>query len=84
MSFGIKKIGTEEYAEWLEIHAQEYQAKHEGFADKMEVDAVIEMFQRSKILHSAKYTNYIGDGDSKTFKDILDVQTYKKFTVNKK
>jgi len=38
----------------------------------MEVDAVIEMFQRSEALHGLKYANYIGDGDSKTFKGILD------------
>lgn len=42
------------------------------------------MFQRSETLHSVKYANYIGDGDSKIFKGILDVQPYKTFTVNKK
>ncbi|XP_071579340.1 uncharacterized protein [Temnothorax nylanderi] len=82
--FWNKKTDTEEYAEWLETHAQECQANHEGSAGKMEVDAVIEMFQRSETLHSVKYANYIGDGDSKTFKGVLDAQPYEKFTVNKK
>ncbi|XP_066584404.1 uncharacterized protein [Prorops nasuta] len=50
----------------------------------MEVDGVIEMFQRSVNLHNVKYANYIGDGDSKTFKGITDSQPYEDFIVNKK
>lgn len=50
----------------------------------MEVDAVIEMFQRSEELYQVKYANYIGDGDSKTFKGILDCEPYENFTVSKK
>ena len=42
----------------------------------MEVDAVIEMFKRSESLHGLKYANYIGDGDSKTFKGILGSEPY--------
>ncbi|CAH0561738.1 unnamed protein product [Brassicogethes aeneus] len=36
-------------------------------AEKIEVDAIIEVFQRSKTLHEVKYANYIGDDDSKTY-----------------
>ncbi|KYQ60348.1 hypothetical protein ALC60_00756 [Trachymyrmex zeteki] len=36
----------------------------------MEVDGIVEMFSRSETLHGLKYCQYIGDGDSKTFKDI--------------
>jgi len=50
----------------------------------MEVDAVVEMFQRSQTLHDVKYANYIGDGDSKTFKGIVDAKPYEDFTVLKK
>ncbi|XP_036147532.1 uncharacterized protein LOC118647217 [Monomorium pharaonis] len=78
-----KRQGTTEYAEWLENHANECDANHEGSAGKMEVDAVIEMFQRSEELYQVKYANYIGDGDSKTFKGILDSE-YENFTVSKK
>lgn len=41
--FWNKKTDTVEYAEWLETHAQECQANHEGSAGKMEIDAVIEI-----------------------------------------
>lgn len=32
-----------------------------------------EMFIRSKNEHGILYVNYIGDGDNKTFKDILNI-----------
>ncbi|XP_018340657.1 PREDICTED: uncharacterized protein LOC108747588 [Trachymyrmex septentrionalis] len=38
----------------------------------MEVDSVKEMFSRSEENFGVKYSNYIGDGDSATFKAILD------------
>ncbi|XP_025162547.1 uncharacterized protein LOC112588080 isoform X1 [Harpegnathos saltator] len=64
------KEGTAEYEEWTATHEDSCQKNHEGLAGKMEVDAIIEMFQRSDELHSLKYSHYIGDGDSKTYKAI--------------
>ncbi|XP_018338797.1 PREDICTED: uncharacterized protein LOC108746486 [Trachymyrmex septentrionalis] len=49
---------------------------HSGSSGKMEVDAVVEMFLRSEQLHRVRYSNYIGDGDAKTFKAILDIEPY--------
>ncbi|KAJ8943011.1 hypothetical protein NQ318_008329 [Aromia moschata] len=42
----------------------------------MEVDSLKEVFQRSEEMHNVKYAQYIGDGDSKTFKAILDLDPY--------
>lgn len=50
----------------------------------MEVDTVVEMFERSETLHGIKYANYIGDGDSKTFKGIMEKNPYENFEVKKK
>lgn len=50
----------------------------------MEVDSVGEMFHRSVTQHQLKYTHYIGDGDSKTFKGITDAKPYEDVTVFKK
>ncbi|KYM98778.1 hypothetical protein ALC62_10506 [Cyphomyrmex costatus] len=47
----------------------------------MEVDAVIEMFQRSEALHDVQY---VSDGDSKTFKDVADAEPYENVTITKK
>ncbi|XP_028046899.2 uncharacterized protein LOC114254550 [Monomorium pharaonis] len=42
----------------------------------MEVDAIKEMFLASEEKYGVRYLNYIGDGDSKTFKAILDLNPY--------
>lgn len=78
------KKNTDEYAEWAESHVGECAVNHYGSAGKMEVDAVVEMFRRSKTLHQVIYSYYIGDGDSKTFKGITDAKPYEDLTVVKK
>ena len=42
----------------------------------MEVDSVKEMFSRSIDQYGVKYTRYIGDGDSATFKGLLNLNPY--------
>lgn len=79
-----KKEGTAEYEEKFTDHELHCEANHEGSAGKMEVDAVIEMFQRSESLYNVKYVNYIGDGDSKTHKGIVDANPYDNVPVAKK
>lgn len=78
------KAGTIEYSLWKESHAESCSANHQGSAGKMEVDAVKEMFSRSVELLGIKYEHYIGDGDTKTFKAILDMNPYKDLIVKKK
>lgn len=82
--FRKERIGTTEYEEWAESHKDKCNTNHEGSAGKMEVDAIVEMFSRSESLHGLKYCNYVGDGDSKTFKGITDAQPYKDLVVRKK
>lgn len=65
-----KKKGTDEW------HEEECFANHSGSAGKMEVDAVKEMFSWSEETFGVKYMNYIGDGDSKTYKAILELNPY--------
>ena len=48
--------------EWYEAHVEECTANHEGSSGKMEVDDVIEMFQRSVQWLGVKYKKYIGNG----------------------
>ncbi|EFN80246.1 hypothetical protein EAI_02947, partial [Harpegnathos saltator] len=44
---------------------------HSRSAGKMEVDGVIEIFKRSVERLGVCYKNYIGDGDTKTFKSLI-------------
>ena len=76
---------TATYKEWFETHRHKCSANHEGSAGKMEVDGIIEMFQRSESTHGVKYKNYIGDGDSKVFKAVCEAQPYEEdFNIQKK
>lgn len=79
-----KNLNKVDFEIWYESeHKETCNRNHEGSAGKMEVDGVIEMFLRSLSLHAAKYVNYIGDGDSKTFKNLLDANVYINTIVNK-
>lgn len=62
------KKDTEEYNEWKIERDSNCQSNHEGSAGKMEVDSIKNMFHRSEEQYAVKYTQYIGDGDSKTYK----------------
>lgn len=42
----------------------------------MEVESVKEMFGRLMEKYGVKYTRYIGNGDSQTFKGIIDFNPY--------
>lgn len=77
------KIGTPEYDMWWDVHKEECKVDHKGSSGKMEVDGVVEMFQRSQALLGIRYANYIRDGDSKTFKAVFERQTCGEFVINK-
>ena len=44
---------------------------------------MVEIFKNSINLHNAKYSNYIGDRDSKTFSNITEEKPYSEFLKNK-
>lgn len=50
----------------------------------MEVDGILEMFSRSLAVGKAMYAYYIGDGDTKTFKNLLNMNPYEDLIVTKK
>jgi len=71
-----EKYDDDEFSQWFETHQDTCSSNHEGSAGKMEVDSIVEMFLRSEEKHGVKYTDYIGDGDSKTFTGLLKVNPY--------
>ncbi|XP_044588919.1 uncharacterized protein LOC123268103 [Cotesia glomerata] len=73
---GKKNSDIEAYNDWYEEHQDTCTINHKGSSGKMEVDSVVEMFSRSEDKHGVKLVKYIGDGDSKTFKGILDINPY--------
>ncbi|KYN08186.1 hypothetical protein ALC62_00832 [Cyphomyrmex costatus] len=65
-----KPKNSREYLEWKKDHCTK---NHEGSAGNMEVESVKKMFLRLEELHGVKY---IGEGDSKTFAAILNLNPY--------
>ena len=77
MKYWDKKKDThrEKCGEWLEGH-DNCDVNHIGSAGKMEVDSAKEMFSRSIDQYGVKYAPYIGNGDSATFKGLLNLNPY--------
>nr|XP_032514623.1 uncharacterized protein LOC116768095 [Danaus plexippus plexippus] len=74
----IKKntLDDDEFENWYESHKENCSSNHAGSAGKMEVDSIVEMFSRSIEKFGVMYSNYIGDGDTKTFLGILNSDPY--------
>ncbi|KYM97486.1 hypothetical protein ALC62_11778, partial [Cyphomyrmex costatus] len=82
-----RKLNTAEYEDWYNDHIEndECMANHQGAAGNMEVTSIVEMFKRSFEKHGLRYSNYIGDGDSKTYSVVLNAKPYgENFEINKK
>lgn len=70
------KKGTPAYDNWLETHKDSCERNYSGSASAMECDSVIEMFERSVERHSIRYSEYLGDGDSKAIKAVNNKKVY--------
>ncbi|GFW63880.1 uncharacterized protein TNCV_705861 [Trichonephila clavipes] len=70
VKFGIK------YNKWQRAHKISRRKNYSGSAGKMEVDGMLRIFNRSEKLHNLKYSNYIGDGDTKTFNALSENKPY--------
>lgn len=80
----LKTTDPLEYEMWYETHVDECTINHAGSSGKMEISDITQMFLRSIEKYGVKYVTYIGDGDSKTYKGILDAKPYGDTVVIKK
>ena len=74
---------SEEYQRWRADHIA-CKANFKGSAPAMEPEGVDRIFKRSVELHNLRYTEYYGDGDSKSFSKVKDVYQASGFIVKKK
>lgn len=72
-----------EFEIWTEEHEEKCLANHYGSAEGMEVEAVKKMFGRIHWTVWREYVTYIGDGNCKTHKVIVDIQLYENVIVTK-
>ncbi|GFX40657.1 uncharacterized protein TNCV_1217801 [Trichonephila clavipes] len=70
VKFGIK------YNKWQRAHKISCRKNYSGSAGKMEIDGMLRIFNQSEKLHNLKYSNYIGDGDIKTFNALSENKPY--------
>ncbi|GFW99405.1 uncharacterized protein TNCV_3007071 [Trichonephila clavipes] len=70
------KFGISSYNKWQRAHKISCRKNYSGFAGKMEVDGMLRIFNRSEKLHNLKYSNYIGNGDTKTFNALSENKPY--------
>lgn len=64
------------------MNTQACSANHEGSAGKMEVDSIVEMFNKSETLYNVRYSNYVGE--TLSYKGIVDSNPYEDLVVKKK
>ena len=57
--------------------------RHAGSAASMEIAGVLQCFKQSVHLHNLRYTNYIGDGDSKSYLEVVKADPYNGVQITK-
>ena len=77
------KEGTDEFQEWWEGHQHLCQANHHGSSGSMDASGMLSIFQRSVENHAVRYTEFLGDGDSKAHKLIVEQAVYGNVEVQK-
>ena len=80
-SYWDKRKASPGYNEWLAMH--HCVLNHKGSAGSMDSGA-LEIFKRSVDLHGLRYMKHRGggDGDSKSYKDIVNYDPYPGYKVN--
>ena len=78
-----EREGTVEFQEWWEGHQHPCQANHFGSPGSMDASGMLSLFRHSVEVHSARYTEFLGNGDSKAHKLITEQAVYGDLEVTK-
>ena len=73
------KKGTSEYDQWKANH--HCNINHQKSSGAMEGAGAIEMFCSSVDRHKLIYNEYIGDGDTSSFNEVVNAKPYEKFSI---
>ena len=66
----------EEFAEYWDSHKNLCTANYKGTSQAMESTAAVDVWKRSIETHNLAYGTYIGDGDSSSYKNLLQSDPY--------
>ena len=75
-SHGSWDRSTERFRLWKEAHAPTCSLNYRGSSNSMEQHGAVLMWGRSLELHKLRYTTFIGDGDSSSFKSVIYANHY--------
>ena len=69
---------SDEYKSWKQKHISngECNKNFDGSAKAIECAGAVEIWRRSVALHNLRYTTFIGDGDSKSYPDVVADKPY--------
>ena len=76
------KKGTPEYESWFADH--DCKINHKKSSGAMEAVGAVNIFCSSIEKHGLIYENYIGDGDTTSFKEVVDAKPYEKYGITPK
>ena len=72
--------GSANYERWKSEHV--CHINHEKSSGAMEGAGAVEIFKRSVMKHNLIYNQYLGDGDTSSFKEVVAANIYKDFGVS--
>ena len=72
-----------EYNEFMADHDNECLTNHKGSAGMMEPQGVVACFMRSLEKYKTRYTQYLGDGDTKSYLEVVKNDPYNGVPINK-
>ena len=75
------KKGCDEYDTWKSSH--KCLKNHQGSAASMESCSAVELFNRSIALNKLRYVTYNGDGDSASYRHVVDSNPYPDIVIKK-
>ena len=71
-----RKEGTKEFDDWWEGHQHECEVNFYGSSGKMDPEGCHRIFERSIQRHLLRYTEFLGDGDSKAHSQLVNERVY--------
>ena len=78
-----RKEGSKEFENWWEIHKHVCEVNFHGSSSAMDPEGCLRIFQRSIDKYGARYVEFLGDGDSKAHKLLLEKEVYGDLMVKK-
>ena len=75
-----RKKGSEEHQNWLSKH--NCPINHQSSSGAMESTGAVEIFQRSVLKNNLIYNEYLGDGDTSSYKEVFASNVYKDYGNN--